>query len=144
MKKIKITESQLRNLIINEQLLKGIGDKIKSGINNVAQKVVSVTQKQPGQAATNPEQKGRTLEQLRPEWLKINTDTSNMNGFGESIGQTESAVSMQASFQARVAILKKMNKQQASFGTEIVDEALFELPNGNYHKLIILKPVDNR
>ena len=40
---------------------------------------------------------------------------------------------------ARMVILKKLNKQQAKFGSVIVDEALFQLENGNYIKLIVLE-----
>jgi len=149
MKVIKLKESELvdlvksviaENKLTNEQLLKGLGDKIKSGVNKVAQKVADITK--PEAIAEPVKEKGRDLDQIKAEWSKINSDMSNMNGFGESIGATENAVEMQAAFKARVAILKKMNKQEASFGTEIVDQALFKLPNGSYHKLIVMKPVN--
>lgn len=149
MKIIKLTESELVGLVkkvikeneqANEQLLKNIGDKIKTGVNKVAQKVVNATQKQ--QPAEPVKDAGRDLDQLKTEWSKTNSDMTNMNGFGEAIGQTENAATSQGQFKARVAILNKMKKQSASFGSEIVDEAYFRLENGNYHYLVIMKPTN--
>jgi hypothetical protein len=158
MKKIIITESQLAKLIQEQGLkslwndkvkpgLKNIGDKAVDVINKGAQKVADATaSKQPEQQPTQqqtqqPETKrGKTLEQLRAEWAKVNTDTSNMNGFGESVATQRSSGYTAAAFRARIAILKKMGKQEASFGTELVDQETFTLPNGNTHTLIIFKP----
>lgn len=138
MKKIKITESQLKRLVLNEQGLKNIGNKIKSGIQNVVDKVKG-TQQDKEIAQPGKQTQGRNLEQLKAEWSKINQDTSNMKGYGEAVGQTESSAKTAAMMKARMVILKKLNKQQAKFGSVIVDEALFQLENGNYIKLIVLE-----
>jgi hypothetical protein len=138
MKKIKITESQLKRLVVNEQLLKNIGDKIKTGVKDVVGKVKGAIQNKEVPQPGKPD-KGRDLEQLRAEWSKINQDTSNMRGYGEAVGQQENSAKTAAMMKARMAILKKLNKQQAKFGSVIVDEALFQLENGNYIKLIVLE-----
>lgn len=138
MKKIKITEDQLQRLMVNEQLLKNIGDKIKTGVQNVVGKVKGTIQNKEIPQAGRPD-KGRDLEQLRAEWSKINQDTSNMKGYGEAVGQNENSTTTSAMMKAKSVILKKLNKQQARFGSVIVDEALFQLENGNYIKLVVLE-----
>jgi hypothetical protein len=137
MKKIKITESQLKRLVISEQLLKNVGDKIKTGVKNVVDKVKGGGNKEVTQPGTI--NKGRELEQLRSEWTKINQDTSNMTGFGEAVSPTLSSARMQSQVKARAEILKKLGKQQATFGSDIIDEATFQLENGNYVNLVLIK-----
>lgn len=135
MKKIKLTKSQINNLMVNEQGLKNIGNKIKTGVQNVVNKV---TGKSPDAAA--PQDKGgRDMDQLKAEWSKINQDMSNMRGYGEAVGQTESSAHTAAMMKAKAAILKKLNKSYATFGADIVDEATFRLENGNYFKMVILE-----
>ncbi len=138
MKKIKITEDQLKRLVVNEQLLKNLGDKIKTGVQNAVDKVKGITQNKEITQPGKPD-KGRDLEQLRAEWSKINQDKSNMKGYGEAVGQNENATTTAAMMNARVAILKKLGKQQAKFGADIIDEAMFQLENGNYMKLVVLE-----
>ncbi len=137
MKKIKITEDQLKRLVVNEQLLKNLGDKIKTGVQNAVDKVKGITQNKEITQPGKPD-KGRDLEQLRAEWSKINQDKSNMKGYGEAVGQNENATTTAAMMNARVAILKKLGKQHAKFGADIIDEAMFQLENGNYMKLVVL------
>lgn len=147
MKKIKLTETQLKKLMMNEQLLKNLGDKIKSGVQNVSDKVKTGVQNITNKVAPNkeittpgnPPSKGRDLEQLRAEWSKINLDKSNMKGYGEAVSPNENAAYTSAMMNARVAILNKLGKQQAKFGADIVDEALFQLENGNYIKLVVIE-----
>lgn len=139
MKKIKITESQLKKLVVNEQLLKNLGDKIKSGVQNVVDKV-----KGGSPDAASPQKKsGRDLDQLKAEWSKINQDMNNMTGFGEAIGQNLNAAMTQAQMAARVAILKKMKTQRATISSYVIDEATFQLENGNYHYMVLIK-LDDR
>lgn len=147
MKKIKLTEIQLQNLMTSEQLLKNLGDKIKTGVQNVSDKVKTGVQNIANKVAPNkeittpgnPPSKGRDLEQLRAEWSKINLDKSNMKGYGEAVSPVENAAFSSAMTNARVAILKKLGKQQAKFGADIVDQALFQLENGNYIKLVVIE-----
>ena len=121
----------------NEQLLKNLGNKIKSGVQNVVDKVKGGQNKEITQPGTI--NKGRELEQLRSEWTKINQDMSNMTGFGEAVSPSLSSVRMHAQFKAKAEILKKLGKQQATFGSDIIDEATFQLENGNYINLVLIK-----
>lgn len=115
------------------------GTAIQTGVHNVSQKIADVTQKQPTQQPTQPQKQGRTLEETRAEWSKINSDMTNKRGFGEAVGQTESSAQMASHLKAKASILKKLGQSQASFGTIIVDEATFKLPNGNIDHLCILE-----
>jgi len=138
MRKIKISESQLKRLVLKEQGLKNIGNKIKAGVQGVVDKVKGAIQNkeipQPGK-----QDKGRDLDQLKAEWSKINQDTSNTKGYGEAVGQTENSVRTAAMMKAKAAILKKINKPQARFGSNIVDQAMFQLENGNYIYIVVLE-----
>jgi hypothetical protein len=138
MRKIKISESQLKRLVLKEQGLKNIGNKIKAGVQGVVDKVKGAIQNkeipQPGK-----QDKGRDLDQLKAEWSKINQDTSNTKGYGEAVGQTENSVRTAAMMKAKAAILKKLNKPQARFGSNIVDQAMFQLENGNYIYIVVLE-----
>jgi len=138
MRNIKISESQLKRLVLKEQGLKNIGNKIKAGVQGVVDKVKGAIQNkeipQPGK-----QDKGRDLDQLKAEWSKINQDTSNTKGYGEAVGQTENSVRTAAMMKAKAAILKKLNKPQARFGSNIVDQAMFQLENGNYINLVVLE-----
>ena len=136
---------------VEEQLLKNtwnnlkqdaskLGGQIKTGVNKVAQKVADITQpEKPADATSKPAEKSRNLEQTRAEWSKINADMSDPRGFGEAVGQQMSSAQMAAQFNARVVLLKKSGKTQDQFSSEIVDQAVFELANGNYDHLVIIK-----
>lgn len=151
-KKLVITESQLRRMVQNEQLLKGLGQKIKSGvnagldqvktgINKVATKVADLTQKpQANQPDAQPtKQSGRKYEEVKSEWTKINQNMEDMRAFGEAVGQTHSSAVMAAQFNARVILLKKIGKEKATIGSSPIDEVTFELPNGNYQHLVLMQ-----
>ena len=114
-----------------------VGDAIKSGVHVASQKIADVTK--PEQPQSQQPKPGRNLEQLRAEWTKINQDKTNMTGFGESVGQSESTARMSAQLKARAIILGKLGKQQATISSDIVDEATFQLENGNYDHLVLIK-----
>jgi hypothetical protein len=139
MKNNKMTDSELDKLI-KEQILKTLGDKIKTGAQNVVNKVSGKVSGPQPVAASPQTAPGRNLDQLKAEWSKVNQDMSNMRGYGEAVGQTESSVKMAAMLNAKSAILKKIGKSSARFGVEIKEEALFRLENGNLIKLIVLEP----
>jgi hypothetical protein len=139
MKNNKMTDSELDKLI-KEQILKNLGDKIKTGAQNVVNKVSGKVSGPQPVAASPQTAPGRNLDQLKAEWSKVNQDMSNMRGYGEAVGQTESSVKMAAMLNAKSAILKKIGKSSARFGVEIKEEALFRLENGNLIKLIVLEP----
>lgn len=143
---------------LEEQLFKGLGDKLKTawndnvkpaaekagqaiqtGVHNAAQKVADITQKQ-GETSnpTSSQNKGRDYNQLKAEWSKINTDTSNTKGFGEGISKDMNIARQMGEMNARTAMLKKMGKNEASFGSSIVDEATFQKQDGTYNYLVVL------
>ena len=143
MKKIKITESQL-NKLMKEQAIKKLGDKIKAGGDKIKAGVQNVVNKVTGSgaqpvAASPQTAPGRNLDELKAEWSKVNQDMSNMRGYGEAVGQTESSAKTAAMLNAKAAILKKLGKSSARFGSEIKEEALFKLENGNLIKLVVLE-----
>ena len=143
---------------LEEQMFKGLGDKLKTtwndkvkpaaekagqaiqkGVHNVAQKVADVTQKQGETANTSsPQNKGRDYNQLKAEWSKINTDTTNTKGFGEGVSKDMNIAKQMGEMNARAAMVKKMGKNEASFGSSIVDEATFQKQDGTYNYLVVM------
>jgi hypothetical protein len=106
-------------------------------LDKVKEKIQGAFTKKDSQPSA-PQEKPRTYEELKAEWSKINADTSNMNGFGEGRSTDLNMAGNMAEMNARAAILKKIGTNQASFGTEIVDEALFQNKDKSYIKLIVM------
>ena len=133
----KLNASEKMNVgNLDEQLLKNIGQKIKTGIENIKGQISPKKEiNLPGALPS----KGRDLDVLRAEWSKINSDTSNMNGFGEGKSAQEHIARTMAITNAQLAIMKKFGKSQMTFGYEPVDEALF-LENNIYTQLIVISP----
>jgi hypothetical protein len=132
---------------LEEQFLKGLGDKIKTGVNKVAQTIVDKTN--PQQKTTQPQQKGKTYEEVRAEYSKVNSDMTNMRGFGEGSSRDEHIARQMGEFNGRVAILKKMGKQNAQFGSTIYygdnDEyapKMFVTKDGIYNYLVVMEKTD--
>lgn len=109
----------------------------QSFLNKVKEKIQGTFAKKDSQPDA-PQDKPRTYEQLKADWSKVNSDTTNMNGFGEGKSSDMHMAGTMAEMNARAAILKKLGVSQASFGSEIVDEALFQNKDKSYIKLIIL------
>ena len=109
----------------------------QSFLNKVKEKIQGTFAKKDSQPDA-PQDKPRTYEALKAEWSKVNSDTTNMNGFGEGKSYDMQMAGTMAEMNARAAILKKLGVSQASFGSEIVDEALFQNKDKSYIKLIIL------
>jgi len=136
---------------LEEQLLKGLGDKIKTGVNKVAQTIVDKTKPQPQQQAQSqpPQQKSKTYEEIRAEYSKVNSDMTNMRGFGEGLSRDQSMAKQMGEFNGRVAIMKKMGKQNAQFGSTIYygdnDEfapKMFMTKDGVYNYLVVMEKTD--
>lgn len=117
-----------------------VKDKIKQGISFVQSKLQK--KKDEPQNITIPmgpsQGKLKNFDKTREEWSKYNSDSTTFKSFGEAVGQTESAARMAARMNARAQILKKMKTNQATFGSSVVDEAMFQLPNGNYHAMVVM------
>ena len=155
---------------LEEQILKGLGDKLKTawndkvkpaaekagqaiqtGVHNVAQKVADVTQKQQNQQQVPQQQKKcsnpyldciqqEEIPQLIKDWSAVNTDMSNMQGFGTGISRDDNMAQQMAEFQARAVILnEKLKLKQASFGTKEIKRTYCDLPNGTIQYFVILE-----
>jgi hypothetical protein len=109
-------------------------------LDKVKQKIQGAFTKKDSQQPAAPQEKSRNYEELKAEWSKINADTSNMNGFGEGRSVDLNMARTMADMNARTAILKKIGTNKASFGTEIVDEVLFQNTDKSYIKLIVMSP----
>ena len=132
---------------LEEQFLKGLGDKIKTGVNKVAQTIVDKTK--PQQQPQPSQQKSKTYEEIRAEYSKVNSDMTNMRGFGEGSSRDESLARQMGEFNGRVAIMKKMGKQNAQFGSTIYygdnDEyapKMFVTKDGIYNYLVVMEKTD--
>jgi len=122
----------MKIIVTEQQFIKNFGNKIKTGVNNLVKKVS-------GQSQPETPSKGRDLNQVKTEWSKINSDMSNKKGFGDSISQDISTAQQQGESKARAAILKKLGTTSSSFGTKVVDSALFKLNDGTYNYLCVLE-----
>jgi hypothetical protein len=117
-----------------------VGDAVQTGVHNASQKIADITKKPEQQQQTAPTTTGRNYEQLKAEWSKINADTTNMKGFGEGASKDMGNAKDIGLLNAKTAILKKMRKNQASFGYIIVDDATFKKQDGTYNYLVIIEP----
>lgn len=106
-------------IVVTEQQLKGLLNKFKK----------DVTPQQPS-----------TMDAIRNEWSKINSDTSNQKGFAEGVSSNQSVAEEKALFDAKNAILKKLSKSEATFGTRIVDQKTFQTNDGKYHHFVVVEP----
>ena len=114
-----------------------VNDKVQAGVNQVANKVANATQ--PQQPKTSIQQPtGQTLEQVRAEWMKVNSDTSNTKGFGEGTSKDEHGAMTMAQMNGRVAIMKKMGKTNGYINASIVEQKQFNDPDGTIHFLVIM------
>jgi len=151
-KVIKLKESDITKLVkavIEEQLMQKLGNlanKAGQAVKNTAGKVgekltnFSKSGEEP-QQQTIPGKKpdGRDFEQTRAEFAKVNQDMTRKTGFGEAVGQNDNASRTQAMMRAKAVILKKMNATEAVFSFRIIDEAMFQLPNGNKHYMVVIE-----
>ena len=117
------------------QAIKKTAGKVGEKLTNYSKSGEEPTQQQiPGK---KPD--GRNFEQTRAEFAKVNQDMTKNTGFGEAVGQNENSLRTQAMLLARNAILKKLGVNFARFGAVIIDEAMFQLPNGNKHYMVVIE-----
>lgn len=155
-KTIKLKESDIAKLvkavIEEQQLLQKLGNfankasqTIKSTAGKVGEKLTNFSKsgEETPQQQTIPGKKesGRNFEQTRAEFAKVNQDMTKKIGFGEAVGQNENVSRTQAMMMAKAVILKKLGVSEATFGSRIVDEAMFQLPNGNKHYMVVVELV---
>ena len=152
-KVIKLKESDITKLVkavLEEQkfmekvgnFANKAGQAVKNTAGKVGEKLTNFSKSGEGpQQQTIPGKKpdGRDFEQTRAEFAKVNQDMTKNTGFGEAIGQNENSLRTQAMLSARNAILKKLGVNFARFGAVIIDEAMFQLPNGNKHYMVVIE-----
>lgn len=130
---------------LNEQKLldkiktaaQNVGSKIQTGVNQVAQKIADKTKSQPQQQTTQ-QPIAKTMEEVRNEWSKINSDMSNMKGFGYSASKDEHIVREMGQMNGRIAIMKKMGKTDVTISASPIDEKLYKDKDGTFHYLVIM------
>ena len=126
-----------------------VGDAVQTGVHNASQKIADMTKK-PEQQQPAPEQKKcrnpyvnciqpEQVDALMKEWSAVNNDMSNFKGFGTGISKNDSLAQQMAEMAARTVILKKLKKNNASFGTEMIDITYCDLPNGTIQYFVILE-----
>ena len=131
---------------LNEQKLldkiktaaQNVGSKIQTGVNQVAQKIADKTKSQPQQQTTQ-QPIAKTMEEVRNEWSKINSDMSNMKGFGYSTSKDEHIVREMGQMNGRIAIMKKMGKTDVTISASPIDEKLYKDKDGTFHYLVIMQ-----
>ena len=131
---------------LNEQKLldkiktaaQNVGSKIQTGVNQVAQKIADKTKSQPQQQTTQ-QPIAKTMEEVRNEWSKINSDMSNMKGFGYSKSKDEHIVREMGQMNGRIAIMKKMGKTDVTISASPIDEKLYKDKDGTFHYLVIMQ-----
>jgi sulfite reductase alpha subunit-like flavoprotein len=115
-----------------------LGSKIQTGVNQVAQKIADKTKPQPQQQTTQ-QPIAKTMEEVRNEWSKINSDMSNMKGFGYSKSKDEHIVREMGQMNGRIAIMKKMGKTDVTISASPIDEKLYKDKDGTFHYLVIMQ-----
>jgi hypothetical protein len=152
-KVIKLKESDITKLVkavLEEQkfmekvgnFANKAGQAIKKTAGKVGEKLTNYSKSgEEPQQQTIPGKKpdGRDFEQTRAEFVKVNQDMSKKTGFGEAVGQNDNVSRTQAMMRAKAVILKKMNVTEAVFSFRIIDEAMFQLPNGNKHYMVVIE-----
>jgi hypothetical protein len=120
------------------QNFQGLKDKFKAGVTAVQSKLQKKEDEPKTVTVPGKRTQDRDPDKLKKEWSDYNNDSTTSKAFGEAIGQTESAARMAARANARAQIFKKMKTDTASFGSSIVDEAMWQLPNGNYQAMVLM------
>ena len=142
-----LEEQKIWNKVKN--VAQNVGGKIQTGVNQVAQKIADKTNPQQPTEPQPIQQKSKTYEEIRAEYSKVNSDMTNMRGFGEGSSRDESLARQMGEFNGRVAIMKKMGKQNAQFGSTIYygdnDEyapKMFRTKDGIYNYLVVMEKTD--
>jgi len=104
-----------------------IKDKVKAGITAIQNKF-------------KPQQKVDTIKIQKDAPLvlaKFKNDQSV--GYGVARSKSESSVRQMAYFNASADLMKKLGKTQMTAGMEIVDEKMYQLPDGTYEAETVVK-----
>lgn len=109
------------------QNFQGLKDKFKAGISAVKDKI-------------NPQQKIDTVKVKKdaPLVLAKYKDDKNV-GYGLGSSRDESMARQMANLNASADLMKKLGKTQLTAGMEIVDEKLYQNPDGTYEAETVVK-----
>jgi hypothetical protein len=111
----------------NAQNFKGLKDKFKQGITAVQNKL-------------KPQQKVDTIYIKKDAPLQLQKYKNDKEvGYGVAEHINENSARQISYFNASVDLMKKLGKTQMTAGIEIVDEKMYQLPNGTYQAETIVK-----
>jgi hypothetical protein len=104
-----------------------IGNLFKKGITAVQNKL-------------KPQQKIDTVKVQKDAPLLLAKFKNDQNvGYGVARSRSQSSVRQMAYFNASADLMKKLGKTQMTVGMEIVDEKMYQLPDGTYEAETIVK-----
>jgi hypothetical protein len=113
--------------VAKAQNFQGLKDKFKAGITAVQNKL-------------KPQQKIDTIKVQKDAPLELAKFKDDQNvGYGIAKSRNENTVRQMAYLNASVDLMKKLGKTQMTVGMEIVDEKMYQLPDGTYEAETIVK-----
>jgi hypothetical protein len=109
------------------QNFQGLKDKIKQGVTAVQNKL-------------KPQQKIDTIYVKKDAPLELQKYKDDQSvGYGIAKSRSQSSARQIAYFNASADLMKKLGKTQMTAGMEIVDEKMYQLPDGTYEAETIVK-----
>lgn len=113
--------------IAKAQNFQGLKDKFKAGISAVKDKI-------------NPQQKVDTVKVRKDAPLELQKYKNDKGvGYGLGSSKDESMARKMANLKATSDLMKKLGKTQMTVGIEVVDEKLYQLPDGTYEAEAVVK-----
>jgi hypothetical protein len=113
--------------VAKAQNFQGLKDKFKAGITAVQNKL-------------KPQQKIDTIYVKKDAPLELQKYKDNQSvGYGIAKSRSQSSARQIAYFNASADLMKKLGKTQMTVGMEIVDEKMYQLPDGTYEAETIVK-----
>jgi len=113
--------------VAKAQNFQGLKDKFKAGITAVQNKL-------------KPQQKIDTIYVKKDAPLELQKYKDDQSvGYGIAKSRSQSSARQIAYFNASADLMKKLGKTQMTVGMEIVDEKMYQLPDGTYEAETIVK-----
>jgi len=113
--------------VAKAQNFQGLKDKFKAGITAVQNKL-------------KPQQKIDTIYVKKDAPLELQKYKDDQSvGYGIAKSRSQSSARQIAYFNASADLMKKLGKTQMTAGMEIVDEKMYQLPDGTYEAETIVK-----
>jgi hypothetical protein len=118
-------------LIVSEQQVKNLLNKLADKAMSVIQKKEPITQQQ----NTNQVDVYTTTKN---EWSKINSNMGDPRGFGEGTSPDQVMARRQAIINAELVMLKKMGLNRVEMGINVENEKTFKNPNNTFTTIVIV------